>query len=196
MIIFEGPDGGGKTSLAVRMSRELGIPIAPKVVSADTQPLTNLRDWTEVNVSKGFQRTIFDRHRIISEPIYGPAMRAKQDLAFCDLGWMLEMTSRLYACDPIILYCLPPLHVVRKNVFNDDTNNEAVKGRIGAIYAGYVARASIDIARGVGRLYDYRSTAVEDIFGWTMNELKKRSLEGTHDRKHQHFPAQPSRADR
>lgn len=181
MIILEGPDGAGKTTLAVRLSRELGIPIAPKVVSSDTTPLTDLRAWTEQNVSSGFQRKIFDRHRVISEPIYGPATRARQDLAFCDMGWMMEMVGRFYAADPIIIYCLPPMHIVRNNVYNDETDNKVVQGRIGAIYAGYVARASIDITQRSARLYNYQTTQFEDILRWTQRELLKRE-EVTHDR--------------
>ena len=190
MIIFEGPDGGGKTSALVRLSKDLGLPIAPKVVSADTKPMVNLREWTEYNLDRGFQRKLFDRHRLISEPIYGPAMRARQDLAFLDLGWMSEMTGRLYAANPIIVYCLPPLEVVRKNVFDDATNNEAVRGRIGAIYAGYVARASLDITRGVGKLYNYRTTPYSELMDWVVRELNKRDSEGyTHDHRDFHQPA-------
>lgn len=174
MIIFEGPDGAGKTSLSVRLSKELGIPIADKVVASNLQPLTDLAVWTEQNVAQGFQRMIFDRHRLISEPIYGPATRAKQDPKFCDPGWMLDMMAQFYASNPIIIYCLPSLRDVWHNVHNDETDNTAVRSRIRAIYAGYAARASIDISRGVGRLYDYRTTHYDDIKGWLIAQLDNR----------------------
>lgn len=174
MIVGEGPDGGGKTSLIRRLNQDLGLPIAPKVVSSQMTPLTDLRQWTEDNVSRGFQKTLFDRHRIISEPIYGPATRAKQDLAFLDMGWMMEMTARFYGADPILIYCLPPLHVVRDNVNREDTDNGAVKNRIGAIYAGYVSRATLDIVHGKARLYNYQTTPYEDMLRWVQRELEKR----------------------
>jgi hypothetical protein len=182
MIIFEGPDGAGKTSLAVRLSRELGIPIADKVVSSDMTPMTDLAQWTEDNVSCGFQRRIFDRHRLISEPIYGPATRSRQDLRFCDPGWMMEMTARFYACDPIIIYCLPPIQTVRANVNREDTDNAAVKSRIGAIYAGYVARAAIDVSQRNARLFNYQTTLYDDMLRWLQRELDKRNEGFTYDR--------------
>lgn len=166
MIILEGPDGAGKSLLAGRLAHDLKLPIAEKVVGSDTQPLVDLKRWTEQNIDAGFQPLIFDRHRLISEPIYGPATRSNQDPNFSDLGWMIDMTWRLYQARPLIVYCLPHLDVVRGNVMRADTNNTAVSGRIGAIYAGYVARASLDMSRGVGKIYNYRTTRYEDVLLW------------------------------
>lgn len=189
MIIFEGPDGAGKTSLAVRLSKDLGIPMAPKVVSSDMTALTDLAEWTEQNVSGGFQYKIFDRHRLISEPIYGPATRSRQDLRFLDPGWMMEMMARFYACDPILIYCLPPLHVVRENVYRDDTDNQAVRGRIAAIYAGYAARSAIDLYHGKARLFNYQTTQYDDMLRWLQRELTKRN-ENRSD--HRSFAGRPA----
>jgi GTPase SAR1 family protein len=175
MIVLEGPDGAGKTSLAKKLSKDLGIPIAPKVVASDMTPLTDLAKWTELNVSRGFQRMIFDRHRIISEPIYGPATKVRQNPNFCDPGWVAEMTSRFYSADPIIIYCLPSLNDVRNNVNDPHTDNSAVRGRITAVYAGYVTRAALDLDRGVGRIYNYRTTKYDDVMEWTRRELNKRN---------------------
>src|SRR5690349_733275 len=175
MIVLEGPDGAGKTSLAEKLSKDLGIPIAPKVVASDMTPLTDLARWTELNVSRGFQRVIFDRHRIISEPIYGPATKVRQNPNFCDPGWVAEMTNRFYSADPIIIYCLPSLNDVRNNVNNPNTDNSAIRGRITAVYAGYVTRAALDLDRGVGRIYNYRTTKYDDVMEWTRRELNKRN---------------------
>lgn len=174
MIIIEGPDGSGKSTLIRQLSKDLALPIAPKVVSSDTKPLVDLDKWTELNLNAGFQEVLFDRHRLISEPIYGPATRSQQHVRFMDLGWMSEMMGRFYGLDPIIIYCLPPLNIVRANVNREDTDNEAVRGRIAAIYAGYVARATADIARGVGKLYNYQTTQYTDALHWIQWGLQKR----------------------
>jgi energy-coupling factor transporter ATP-binding protein EcfA2 len=166
MIIVEGPDGSGKSTLVNNLARILRLPVASKVVGSDTQPLVNLRDWTETNVGKGFQPLIFDRHRLISEPIYGPAMRKRQDAEFYDLSWLSDMMWRFYQINPVIIYCLPDILTVRENVLREDTDNEAVRNHIAAIYAGYVTRASLDFTRGVGRLYNYKTTKLDDIVGW------------------------------
>lgn len=178
MLIVEGPDGSGKTTLIRRLSQDLRIPIAPKVVASDMTPLVDLAKWTEENTAKGFQRRLFDRHRLISEPIYGPATKTRQDPRFSDLGWLQEQMMLFYASRPLIVYCLPPLEFVRENVARVESDNEAVAGRIGAIYAGYVSRWAIDGTQGVGRLYNYRTTRYEEILGWYNIHLKNRPIGG------------------
>lgn len=184
MIIVEGPDGSGKSTLVDILARKLRLPVAGKVVGSDTQPLVNIRDWTEDNVARGFQPVIFDRHRLISEPIYGPAMRKRQDPEFYDLTWLSNMMWMFYQAKPIIIYCLPDILTVRENVLREDTDNSAVRDHIVAIYAGYVARASIDFTKGVGRLYNYKTTKLDDLVGWVEYQLEGRIT--TNDRVH--FP--------
>lgn len=187
MIVVEGPDGAGKTSLVARLRQDLNLPVADKVVNEDTEPIVDLADWTEANVSAGFQKVIFDRHRLISEPIYGPATRTTQDPHFLDLGWLSEMMWRFYQSQPIIIYCLPDLQVVRDNVKREDTNNSVISGRIAAIYAGYVARASVDFTSGRGRLFNYKTTRYEDILGWVQWKYNERV---TQDEQRPPFPRQ------
>lgn len=174
MIIVEGPDGSGKSTLVTTLAQKLRLPVAGKVVGSDTQPLVNIRDWTEDNVARGFQPVIFDRHRLISEPIYGPAMRKRQDADFYDLTWLSNMMWQFYTAKPIIIYCLPDILTVRENVLREDTDNSAVRDHIVAIYAGYVARASIDFTKGVGRLYNYKTTRLDDLVGWVEMNLEGR----------------------
>jgi hypothetical protein len=177
VIIVEGPDGSGKSTLVERLAREIRLPVASKVVASDTQPIVNIRDWTESNVHKGFQPVIFDRHRLISEPIYGPAMRRRQDAEFYDLTWLADMMWHFYNAKPIIIYCMPDILTVRENVLRDETDNQAVRDHIVAIYAGYVARASMDFTRGVGKLYNYKTSRFDDLVGWVKMNLEGRVSE-------------------
>lgn len=175
MLIIEGPDGGGKSTLVNRLSRDLRLPIAPRIVGSDTQPLIELKSWTEQNVGKGFQRTIFDRHRLISEPIYAPAMARTPHPGFCDFGWMYDMTALFYGLRPIIIYCLPAPHVVLANVSDQNTDNEIILPMIEQIYAGYVSRAAQDCTRGgVARIYNYKVTRYDDLVGWVDRQLQER----------------------
>ena len=155
MIIVEGPDGAGKSTLIQTLVKDLGLPIAPRVVSKDAEVLVDLSQWVDENLNRGFQKTIFDRHRLISEPIYGPVLRKQQQPGFTDRHRMSDWMFRFYNLEPILIYCLPPIEVVKKNI-EGDVENRVVWDHIEGIYAGYVARASIDfrLAKHVF-MYDY-----------------------------------------
>lgn len=174
ILIVEGPDGSGKSTLVKSLSEVLGLPIEKRVVGADTKPMVPLRAWTERNVYEGFQYKIFDRHRLISGPIYDPVMQRPPSDGFCDLGWVMEMTTVFYAARPIIIYCMPPINTVLRNVHDQATDNGAVNDRTEAIYAGYAQRVALDFSRGVGRLYSYPTTALSDIISYVRKELLKR----------------------
>lgn len=193
MIIVEGPDGSGKTTLIRQLERDLKLPVAKKVVDSNMRPMANLAKWTEDNVDKGFQPVIFDRHRLISEPIYGPATRSRQDLKFLDLGWLGDMMWRFYQAKPLIIYCLPDLETVRVNVNKPETHNAAVASRIAAVYAGYVARSASDFSRGVGRLYNYRTTRYDEILQWLQWGLEDRLGKGYNDHDRPFVPGQHHR---
>jgi nicotinamide riboside kinase len=186
VIIIEGPDGSGKSTLVNKLAQELRLPVADKVVASDTTAMTDLVKWTEDNVARGFQPTIFDRHRLISEPIYGPILKPRQDPSFCDLSWLSQQLWLFYGCKPVIIYCLPDIRTVRANVAREDTDNSVVASRIAAIYAAYVNRATLDFTRGVGRLYNYETTRFDDIVGWVNFKLDGRI--STDDRVRLPFP--------
>lgn len=184
MIIVEGPDGGGKSTLVRTLNSELGLPVAEKVVGSDTKPLTDIVKWTEDNVSQGFQSMIFDRHRLISEPIYSPFRNGEPSAPFLDISWLGDMMWRFYQCKPIIIYALPPLEVVRANVFNPSTDNAHVSEWINHIYAGYLARVTIDGCMGVGKLYNYKTSRMDNLLSWINFQLEQRVSDDTSGRIH------------
>lgn len=144
MIIVEGPDGSGKTTLIKQLQTKFGLEVAPRVVSKDAEALTDLKVWVEQNLAEGFQYKIFDRHRLISEYIYGPLLRKEQQPGFTDLIWSYGMLYKLYTeVDPIVIYCLPSLETVRKNVLGDH-ENAVVAEHIDGMYAAYVHRCALD----------------------------------------------------
>lgn len=137
MIILEGPDGGGKTSLAQDLSKTLNMPIAERVVSQQTEALTDLRVWTEDNLRQGFQRKIFDRHRLISDPIYR-AVFGNHNAQLYDPGWLTKAMAQFADIDPIIIFCMPSLEVVALNLA-DDPDNKVIVNDIEKIYYSYIA---------------------------------------------------------
>lgn len=155
MIIVEGPDGAGKTTLVQHLSQKYGAPIAKKVVDHDTKPIyTDLQGWTERNLSKGLQWKIFDRHRLVSEPIYAGAMERPPAPGFDDIHWLTARMIDFTRIRPFLIYCLPPYETVAVNVKHDHLNH-VVAEFISPIYYLYAAHAAGDIARGQAVLFDY-----------------------------------------
>lgn len=147
MIIIEGPDGGGKTTLVKQLSHTLGIPVAPKVVDSDTRAMVDLRQWTDQNLDKGFHRTIYDRHRLISEPIYSSVLSDRQlDERFWEPQWFqAAMTKLIVMIQPIVVYCMPPFATVWNNV-RGDSQNVIVSPRIRGLYNAYLNRMTLDLS--------------------------------------------------
>lgn len=163
MIIVEGPDGAGKTTLITQLQDRYDLEVAPRVVTKSAEAMVDLKVWVEENLAQGFQYTIFDRHRLISEFIYGPLLRKEQQPGFTDLIWSYTMLRRLYQdVKPIMIYCLPPLQVVADNV-SGDFENEVVAEHIEAMYTAYVHRASLDWVSSPSStiIYDYTSDGRE-----------------------------------
>lgn len=157
MIIVEGPDGAGKTTLIAKIREAYpDLDVAPRVVSKETKALTDMQDWVNQNLNEGFQYRLFDRHRLISEFVYGPVLRANmQHPGFDDPSWVYWSLRKFYHLDPVIIYCLPPFNAVQFNV-NQGDDNIAVQDSIKAIYAGYAHRMALDIIAGRTVLhYDY-----------------------------------------
>jgi len=145
VLIVEGPDGSGKSSLIKAIQKAYDIEVAPRVVSKDAEATVDLQDWVDDNLMHGFQRQIFDRHRLISETIYGPALRNEASPGFSDPRWLMMRMTRFYGIKPIIIYCLPPIAAVKLNV-SDDPDNVVVRDRIEAIYSAYASRFALEVA--------------------------------------------------
>jgi len=156
LIIVEGPDGAGKTTLIQKLLSIVpeywGVPweLAPRVVSKDTSALVDLKEWTENNLDQGFQRRIFDRHRLLSDPIYRIALGKPFDPELYSSFWLTKAWNTfLNSVEPYIIYCLPPLEVIKANL-EGDLENIAVINHVDQIYMGYVSQLAL-----LTSLYDY-----------------------------------------
>lgn len=173
MIVVEGPDGAGKTTLISRLALELNLPIAPRVVSKDAEAMVDLQKWVDENLEEGFQPRIFDRHRLISETIYGPILRYDQEPGFNEMAWLAPRMRRFYELEPIIIYCLPPFQTIWDNI-TDDPDNTAVLNKIRPIHSAYVSRAALDsvFAPGIIKVWDYtNSPTIRGLPTW-LSEIK------------------------
>ena len=165
MLIVEGPDGSGKTTLIQGLQERYGFEVAPRVVSKDAEALVDLKDWVEANLAEGFQDLIFDRHRLISEPIYGALLRPQAESGFDDFIWLSRQFNRLRRNRPVIIYCMPPKQVVIDNIMADP-ENDVVKPVADKLYNMYAQH--IGLVWGAGHpdihpiIWDYTRDGQEE----------------------------------
>lgn len=127
-LIFEGPDGAGKSYTAREVSRAVGLPI----YHGGGPPKSDKELWERAeNVFKA-KGVIFDRVPIISDQIYGPILRNKESV-FC--------ITHLNLLPFPVIYCRPSIETIH-NVFLETKEhksrghiNQVVKKRIEIIEA-------------------------------------------------------------
>ena len=119
-VIVEGPDGAGKSSLIKIITRDIStLPMHPRDRASDSisGPVASLDHWVVddlVNMSSR-RPSVYDRHPLISEPIYGPITRGKVPGLFNKRRWV-DLGLGYLAAYTVIVICLPPLATVRRNV--------------------------------------------------------------------------------
>lgn len=179
MIVVEGPDGAGKTTLIEHLSRFLDIRVAPRVVSKEAEAMVDLKRWVENNVRLGWQETIFDRHRLISEPIYGAAMRTKFEPGFNDPQWFYEALFRFYRAEPLVIYCLPPYEIVWENIMGDNDNAvfHQQGGLVKQIWSAYLNKAMTDQVLRTRNTWVYDYTRHDRLFLMSMTKVIARAVE-------------------
>lgn len=108
MIIVEGPDGGGKSNLVRYLSKHFDLPVHARASDSINGPVKNLFQWVIDDVSTQPEQplSIYDRHPLISEYIYGPICRAKLPDGFTSTSahaWIRHMAVR-----SLVVLCRPP----------------------------------------------------------------------------------------
>lgn len=159
MLIVEGPDGAGKTTLVERICEEFGVEKRPRSSTSENGPVDNLWDWVIQDMGSNVNVGVYDRHPLISEMIYGPILRGEIRLGPNNLSELSTMLRFFYGFNPLIIYCLPNIATVRVNVArNHDGETSHTKGVLrytDHLYASYYYRMAQDIQRGVAMQWDY-----------------------------------------
>lgn len=115
MIIVEGPDGSGKSTLVKALSEELNLSTAPIYA-------TSRRKMAEQGVRRrvfeGFSALLQGRMFIhdrfyYSELVYGSILRKSLEFSIAEMGW-IEVTIMGFQI-PVII-CLPPRDIVAENI--------------------------------------------------------------------------------
>lgn len=123
IIIVEGMDGTGKTTLVQQLAHRLEV--KPRKFVGSLGPSDDDYRWDLVNRTKleiaelettfakgGSIKRLYDRFPLISEAIYGPVLRDRNYFG----GLYYPLRSRLLALKTVIIYCRPNREVIQANV--------------------------------------------------------------------------------
>lgn len=161
MIILEGPDGGGKTTLLNQLVESFpGIAVHPRASTSGPEggPLKDpdLYTWAHNDVWSWAEQPLsfYDRHPLISEYVYGPSIRGTMDPRFHTTPLRRRLAQRA-----LVIVCLPPLEVVRRSV-SAERDMPGVSTHIDIIWHLYASlRATWPVSSGLV-LYDWTQTCL------------------------------------
>jgi len=159
-VVVEGPDGAGKTTLIQRILDAMPIKLHDRFSTSVGGPMDSLAQRVSDDISTLFNPDppyLYDRHPIISEPIYGPVIRGKVPESFRSFSWTLARRGEV-AHNCLVVLCLPSLGLVRDNVARNDQMPGVVE-HIDEIWSRYNAM----MWPGAMVRYNYASSNVDAI---------------------------------
>ena len=100
ILIIEGPDGSGKTTLANQLSKQTGYPVIHRVQPKNDEDKQRMLD-EYMDILQSGKNAIFDRSWY-SEMVYGPIMR---DTSVITYPHMYTLETLLAKRGGMIIYC-------------------------------------------------------------------------------------------
>jgi hypothetical protein len=144
LIIVEGPDGSGKSTLIKRIKSLPGLPQLWCLSSAsryrDQFLLGDFLGWLRQRPSD--VRLLFDRFPLISECVYGPILRGSlwgrplTDSAMSGRDMMIENHLKELDPEPLIIYTRVPIENLRESI-QQEPQLDGVISQLDLIYAEY-----------------------------------------------------------
>jgi hypothetical protein len=172
-VIIEGPDGAGKSTLVSDVLSQLGFRQAPRASSSLGGPVANLAAWTvdDINAMTGrWESHVYDRHPVISEPVYGPVVRGLARPGFDSVPWLQTRRLAMYGRTRVV-WCMPPMVEVVRNVrASMDNQMDGVVAGIEQIYHAYEIAAKR--WGGMAIRYDYTQDTLGDVLDWIKRECE------------------------
>jgi hypothetical protein len=129
-IIVEGPDGGGKTTLARALAQDFNRKYTrpeQALLSSVDGPTPGLVEWWDHELAQGDQylaHRVYDRCFYISDPIYQMAVEDRELLI--PPPTLAHGIMRLWNAEPVIIFCLPDFGITLTNVRAE--NRERLRG--------------------------------------------------------------------
>jgi hypothetical protein len=119
-IIVEGMDGSGKDTLIEKLMDDFdGYQIHERASTSLGGPVANLAQWVIDDLSKMPTQplSIYNRHPLISEPIYAPYRKVGGGLrgAWRDRSW-IGLNRVIAAEHCLMVLCHPSIYTIRANL--------------------------------------------------------------------------------
>lgn len=143
-LIIEGCDGSGKDTLISELLTKFlpGHRLHERASTSLGGPVSNLADWVmrdAANMTGAFP-WIYNRHPLISEPIYAPIRRVNPGLRddWTSPEWIAEW-RRIVGRKTVLVICQPPYAKVVDTIIRQgpDAHMPGVYGNIRRIYMAY-----------------------------------------------------------
>ena len=177
MVIVEGPDGAGKTTLVNRLLEE--FPSRLHLGERGTKDRTKLYTVTVPDTFRALQwgvnlerPTTFLWDRLFySEFIYAPLGMPPREPMF-NMYQRTHISRVIEAIHAPVIVCLPPLETVLDNMAEEREQMEGVRERIEEIYTGYQSMLEDDWFPESTILYDYTNFDADDQMAAILQEVQ------------------------
>lgn len=174
MIVVEGPDGAGKSTLVSRLKEDLALEQIPRAVNSDAQYGAPLDRWVEETQARMAEGVICDRHQLISHLMYGPTMRRTLYGDFQNAQWLANQLERFWGSRPIVIVCLPPLETIKANLEVDE--HKVAQADIDVFYWNYHAWWADNFYRNFIMIWDYTFMSYETLLGSCRGILMQKGI--------------------
>lgn len=174
MIVVEGPDGSGKTTLVQRLREDLALEQIPRAVNSDAEYGTRLDTWVEDVQRRHMEGIICDRHQLISHLMYGPTMRRELFGMFQNPNWLANQIENFWAARPIVILCLPQLNIVKANLEVDE--HKVAQADIDIFYWNYHIWYADNYYRNHIMIWDYTFMNYDMILGACRGILMQKGI--------------------
>lgn len=167
MIIVEGMDNTGKSTLFLRLSKDLKLLAINNQKRPQSINETALYLEGVLRLASNFP-VIVDRWQAISEPIYGPICRNHHLYAKTNLEAQLRFL--IQAANPLIIHCRPPDSVILN--FGDSNQMDGVIKHAKELLKTYDNYMGNLVAMGFRVMnYDWTTEPYENLRAAVMSDL-------------------------
>lgn len=160
MIIAEGPDAAGKTTLIKTLVKELKLSVHARHCSSEDGPIDDLFNWAHTDVATWeLQKTsIYDRHPYISEFIYAGLLRGGVAEEFLSITAQQDIDKMQRM--GLVIFCIPSLETIAKNIGVNEQMSGVAENVENLYWAYREAHANW---KGNKIFYDYQITPLDSV---------------------------------